>query len=990
MNLRTGLVSLIAVASFAQAPRAWEEPLRIPTYELGPDDPLPHFPYATRRPIYPYTRLDAITNRRIEKTYRALYVENEFLKVTVLPELGGKLYAIYDKTAGRDVLYTNHVVKYGLVGLRGAWTSGGVEWNFPDGHTVTTVSPVDYTLRTEPDGTACAVVGDTERIQRMQWAVAICLPPGVKRVETRVLLNNRREVPGRYWFWATAAAPATDDMRFVYPMREAYPHVFWPVFSFPVHRGVDLSLYREVPNALSLFARQSLRDFMGVYYEKSDWGIVHVADHRDVPGKKTWTWGTADSGAIWIEKLTDADGQYVEFQSGRYETQMRHEWMAPHRVERFTLYWYPVNKLGGPFTEANREAALRLAREGSRWTIALNVNRRYPDAELRVEAAGKPAVVRRVSLDPATPYRTEVDLPGVQRVTVRLLAAGREILRYASDTPLDGNPHFQPAQPPEKDPAAENSAEWAWLDGMEADKEDRVLAARAAYERALQRDPGFAPAHIALGLSYYRTGEYDKAARHLELALRRNPEAGDAHYYLGLVRRAQGRPWEAEHELWWCVRTGHRESVARYVLGEIALEAGRTEEAVRHLEQAALLDPRDVKARTVLALALRLGGRLEEARTRIEAVVAEAPLDYLALSEHARILRAAGAREQAERVERELWRLLAREPDSVLELAFDYLACGRKQEAGEVLEEGLKRHRDHPMLAYAAGRYDLGAKGDPAFVFPHRPEEIAVLQAAWKANPRDGRAAYYLGNALAANYRIEEAIARWRDAVRLDPSNALAHRNLGQALVRREETRAEAVACYQRAIKLWPAEHRLYVELSGVLAQMKDTQRRIELLESAPAEVRARSVVVQALAAAYIDAGRFTDAIPLLEKTHFVTGEGETSALALYRRAWRGRAAELAKAGRHEEAARAWLRAAEYPRNLGVGRPPVDETIREWVAAAEQFEAAGKMEEALAWWRKAAAAVVEIPTEPSKPSAELARLKARAAERVSSWKEAKR
>ncbi len=982
--MRLGFLLAAAALSYAaDASRVWEGTLTLPTYQLGAEDPLPVFPYMSRRPIYPYTRLDEITNRRVEKSWRAVFIENEFLRVTVLPELGGKLYAIYDKTASRDVLYTNHVVKYGLVGLRGAWTSGGIEWNFPDGHTVTTVSPVDYTLRTEAGGSACTVVGDTERIQRMHWAVAICLEPGLKRVQTRVLLNNRREIPGWYWFWATAAAPAADDMRFVYPMREAYPHVFWPVFSFPVHRGVDLSLYREVPNALSLFARRSYRDFMGVYYEKADWGVVHVADHREVPGKKTWTWGTADSGAIWVEKLTDTDGQYVEFQSGRYETQMKHEWLAPHRVESFTLYWFPVNRLGGPFSEANAEAAMRLVRDGDRWRVAVNVNRRLPNAELRLEAAGQVLFSRRLSLDPATPFHEAAELPGVPSVTARLMAAGREIIAYSSDTPLDGNPDFEPAKPPAADTPGQPSAEQAWLEGMEADKEGRLLQARAAYERALERDPGFAAAHIALGLSYYRTGEYDTAARHLEAALRRNPEGGDAHYYLGLVRRAQGREREAADELWWCVRTGHREALARYVLGEMALAAGRIAEAVGHLEQAALLEPRDLKARTALALALRLAGRADEARRRIEEVTATAPLDYWALSEQARILEAAGARDAAEKSRSELWRLLSREPDSVLELAFDYLACGRKQEAAEALEEGLKRHRNHPMLAYAAGRYEIAARGEVAYVFPHRVEEIVLLEAARKADPADGRAAYYLGNALAANFRIAEAIAAWREAIRLEPSNALAHRNLAQALAREEAGRAGAVTHYRRAIELWPQQHRLYVELAAVLARMNDHRARIELLEKAPPEVRDRSVVVQALAAAYIDAGRFGEAIPLLENTQFVTGEGETSALALYRRAWRGLAAEHQQAGRHEEAARAFLRAAEYPRNLGVGRPPLDETIREWVAAAESLEAAGRVQEALKWWRQAASAVVEVPTEPSKPPAELAELKARAIERLS-------
>jgi len=212
----------------------WEEPLVIPTYELGPPDPNPALlDDAGRRPIYPYPMLDSLTGKRIEKTYYAVYLENEYLKVTVLPEIGGHLYAIFDKTANRDVLYTNHVVKCGLAAIRGEWVSGGIEWNFPDGHNVTTVAPVDYAMRTEEDGSATVTVGDTERVQRMRWAVTIGLRPGRKVVETEVTLHNRRDVPGRYWFWATAAAHATDDLRFVYPMREAYPHAYGQFFLFP-------------------------------------------------------------------------------------------------------------------------------------------------------------------------------------------------------------------------------------------------------------------------------------------------------------------------------------------------------------------------------------------------------------------------------------------------------------------------------------------------------------------------------------------------------------------------------------------------------------------------------------------------------------------------------------------------------------------------------------------------------------------------------------
>jgi tetratricopeptide (TPR) repeat protein len=1004
-----------ARAQSGKSPRVWEAPLSIPTYELGAPDPNPALLDWQRRkwrPVYPYPMMDTLTTRRVEKNYKAVYLENEYLKVTVLPELGGHVYAIFDKTAGRDVLYTNHVVKYAMVAIRGAWVSGGIEWNFPDGHTLTTVSPVDYATRMEADGSAAVVVGDTERVQRMQWSIVMRLRPGSKALETEVTLNNRRETPGRYWYWSTAAAPATDDMRFVYPMRETYPHAFWPVYSFPREKGVDIGTYREVRNELSLFARNSKRDFFGVYYEKSDWGIVHVADHRELPGKKTWTWGTDESGRIWIDKLTDADGQYVEFQAGRFETQMEHEFLAPHRVERFTEYWFPVNRLGGGFDEATRDAAVNVTVEGARAVISANANAKFDDAELAVESGGRRLHSDTVDLDPAKTHTASVNIPadaaGKPLVVTLREKGGRELLRYSTDTPADGNPDFRPATRPLPDPPAPASAEQAYVEGVAFDKKSNERAARAAFAEALRRDPGFAPAHAALGLSLYRGGEYDAAAGHLEKALSRNKDAGDAHYYLGLVRRAQGRTVEAAERLMWSVRAGHRESVARYVLGEMALASGDTGVALEHLQQSVMLDPRDVRARTVLAMAERVAGRLESAQQRIDAVAWESPLDYLALSEQHEIHRARGNEAKARGAQGELWRLLSREPDSVLELALDYLAAGRLAEGRGVLEEGVRRAgaqggQPYAMLHYALGyfyekagdaararaEYALGAKGDTAFVFPHRVEELEVLRAASAANPRDGRAAYYLGNVLASKGRGEEALAAWREAVRLDPLNGVARRNFARALWVVAGKKDEGAAEYERAIAAAPEDFHLYVELDRLLAELGATPRRIKLLEGAPEAVSTRSPVVQALASAYVEAGRFGDAAALLERTQFTSGEGEFAALGLYRRAHLGLAREHQRAGRHAEAAREFLRATEYPKNLGAGAPSMQSQAREYVAAAGEFEAAGVREEAERLWRRAADEPLNSPTQPSEPWSEHYYFKAVALEHVGRREEAR-
>lgn len=988
-------LSLSGVTSAQSPTRVWEAPLTIPTYELGPPDPNPPLFGTRRRPVYPYSMLDTLTNRKIDKSYNAVFLENEYLRVTVLPELGGKLYAIYDKTAKRDVLYTNHVVKYAMVGIRGAWTSGGIEWNFPDGHTLTTVSPVDYVTRTEEDGSAAVIVGDTERVQRMQWAVAIRLRPGRKFVETEVTLNNRREVPGRYWYWATAAAPATDDMRFVYPMREAYPHAFWPVFSFPKHNGVDLSTYREVTNYLSLFARDSKRDFFGVYYEKSDWGIAHVADRHELPGKKTWTWGTDEAGQIWVDKLTDSDGQYVEFQAGRFETQMEHEFIAPHRVERFTEYWFPLDKLGGGFHKVTKDAALRAEVIGDQAHIAVNVSAKFDDAQLIVavgDGSNKPIQTSRVNLSPETPFTTTVKLPAPMVVVVRVRAKdGRELVHFYTDSVRDGNDNFKPATRPTPDNTPP-SAEKAYLAAQAADKKSNELAARAAYQEVLKLDPGYSPAHIALGLSFYRTGEYDRAAEHLDAARRRNRDAGDAHYYLALVRRAQNRIGDAIEQLMWCVRTGHRESVARYVLGEIHLASDSIGQALEQLTQAVRLDPRDLKARTMLAIAERRAGKLDAAQARIDEVVREMPIDYLALAEQHKIYEAGGKKDEAERVFKQLARLLRREPDAALELAFDYLSAGQVQDALRAAQmvvmtapvDYLTTDIFNPVVCYAvvylleqSGRtedrqtlFRACNKGNFAYVFPHRLEEVTILQAALKANPDDGRAAYFLGNALASKLRFKEALEAWRVAVQFDSQNAVAHRNYARALAQVEGKNEEAVVAMERALALTPDDHHLYVELDQLLAGMKQTEHRIKLLEGASEKARARPALLQSLAAAYVDAGRFADAIRVLEQNTFTSGEGEGAALGIYRRAQLALAKQHQQAGRHAEAAAAFIKATEFPRNFGVGREAMRSQAREYVAAAREFELAGQSDEAAKWWRRAADEALNSPTQPEEPWSE--------------------
>ena len=1013
------IVSQAAAQSSKDSPRVWEAPLVIPTYELNAPNPYPALLDWQRRkwrPVYPYPFLDSLGTEKTNKTWKAVYLENEYLKVTVLPELGGHVYQIFDKTLNRNIIYSNPVMKYAMVALRGAWVSGGIEWNFPDGHTLTTVAPIDYVMRTEADDSAALAVGDTERVQGMQWQIILRLRPGTRVLESEVTLNNRRVVPGRYWYWSTAGAPAAPDLRFNYPMREAYPHAFWPVFKFPIEKGVDIGRFSEVPNFLSLFARDSKRDYFGVYYEKSDWGVVHVADHRELPGKKTWTWGTDDNGDIWIDKLTDGGGQYVEFQGGRFETQMEHQFIAPHRVEHFFEYWFGVQQMGGAWNEATRDAALRIGLQGNHATVSLAATKRLEQVQLTIANGDKQVSATRLDLDPAKLFTTTIDVPSPQQSIDLTLRSndGRVLLQYRTDSPVDNNPDFKPATRPITDPKNVASAEQSYVEALAFDKKSKEREARQAYSEALKRDPGFAPAHIALGLSFYRSGEYEIAATHLEAALARNKDAAEAHYYLGLVQRALGQTSEAEDHLLWLVRSGYRESVARYVLGEIALANRDTKKALQQLQQAVRLDPRDLKARTVLSLAERLDGNIESAFARINQVAKELPIDYLALREQSLISKAAGNSENEKTATDQLRHLLSREPDAVLELAFDYVAVGQPREAIDVLEDAIRNgpsgilpvdnKRIHPMLYYTLGylyeksgqherarnQFALGMKGDPAFVFPHRVEEIQILRAALAANANDGRAAYYLGNVLAAMNRDKEALAAWREAVKLDQTNSIAQRNYARALWIISQSKEEAATQYQRAISVSPNDFRLYIEFDKLLADMGATERRIKLLEGAPSAVLAQSGVVQSLAGAYIDAGRFAEAAALLEKTTFTSGEGEDAALGLYRKAHLGMARKYRDAGDHLKAASEFAAVTEFPRNFGVGRPAMQSQAQYYVAAAREYESAGKSDEAERWWQRAATEQLNPPSQPEEPWSEHYYYKAVALDHVGRKAEARK
>lgn len=971
----------VTAPALGQTVKAWQGTMEIPTYLLGEEDSNPAFPLGRHR-IYPYTMLDDLTDHRENKSYRFIGLENEYLKVIVLPDVGGRLYSVYDKVAKREVFYRNNVMKYGLVALRGAWISGGVEFNFPDGHTVITVSPVAATFRQNADGSATAVVGSEDWTTGMLWEVALTLRPGTARVEQHVTLFNPAPEPHLYWYWANAAVPATPDMQFIYPMREAFPHSL-SVWSYPGHDGVDYSWYKNVRQPTSLFGRQVQRDFFGAYYHDSDFGVVHVADYHDVPGKKIWTWGVAGDGLIWTGLLTDQDGPYNEIQSGRYETQLNYEFMAPRRVESWTEYWYPVHGLGGGFVEAEPQLALN-----ARFLAGADV--RKPQVELALSPAANIAGAKvtvklgartlsefDATLKPLAAAKFTVNVDDLERAKRQLEVEvrtpdGKPVLSWSAAEPVDGNPDFVPAadrpvSPPK--PADQLTVEELFLRGVDQEKHGEGAEAQETYQQVLERDPAYIPALLKLAWQAYQSADFPRAENFVARAVSRNAFDPRVHYVAGVIYRAVQRWTLAEDAFWAAIHYGGPPAPAFAQLGELAVRQKRYAEAAKLLERALSYAPEDALAKADLAVALRREGNLEEANKVVEAVLAETPLLPFARAERWRI--SAAQRQSTSSASADWAKPFPTDVQNYLEVAAWYRGLDDLASADAVLESAVASFQPSdlsPLVYYylasdarregrdnAAADYAKQAQSaNLAKVFPNRLEDALVLQEALRKQPVDPHGQYFLGNFLFAHGRYDDASKLWVQALGEGFEYPVLMRNLGLYALEVKKDLAGAAGFYESAVRLDPNEYRYYVDLDEIYFRMNATARREKLFASAPPAVLERDTVLVRRALLAIQEKHYDRALEALRNHRFKPWEGGAIVRQIFVEANLQKGRQALAAGKFGEAEAAFRQALEYPENLGVGKPDKPHNAAAWYWLGECLAGQQKAGAAQEAWREAA------------------------------------
>ncbi|EDY81449.1 tetratricopeptide repeat domain protein [Verrucomicrobiia bacterium DG1235] len=937
----------------------------LPTYPLGEPEKNPLFfekrvYQGSNGKVYPLPFIDKVYDEPVDREYQLVTLENEYVYLEMLPEIGGRIFKGQDKTnEDYDFFYRQDAIKPALVGLAGPWLSGGVEFNWPQHHRPGTYMPTDVFIEEEADGARTVWMSEIDPLQRMKGMHGVRLRPGSSLVELRVRLFNRTPVTQTFLWWANVAAKVHDNFQSFFPPDVHYvaDHAVRAMSSFPEAKndyyGVDyagrsgandLSWYKNIPVPTSYMVCDTQGGFFGGYDFNKQGGFVHVANRHLSPGKKQWTWGNHEFGWAWDRELTDEGGPYVELMAGVYtDNQPDFSYLLPYETKTFSQYWWPIQKTG-PVQEANEEMALRLVvRKDRTIEAALNVSRVQVGLRIRMTEADIVILDTELDLAPGDLWAsTEYALAGESAHRLEFSVydqSGKTLGRYRPAAEGEKRERRREVAVEPEEAEAIESVEKLFLVGEHLEQYRHPTRDPEVYwKEGLKRDAGDARCHLALGKAALKRGEFVEARTHFDAAIARytrhhpNPSSGEAHYYAGLSRRYLGQFEEAYALFFRATWNYEWRSAAYYELGCIDFAKGRFTAARNQARSSLETNTKNNKAGVLLALALMELGELENAREALDEVLKRDALDPWANYEAAR--QSGG--------DLEAFRLRFRnDAQTVLDLVFEYASLGAFEKAESLLEWHLSAasvavatpnplERSQMTLYCLAWLRDRMGKSSSSevlgkanaqssdYFFPSRWEEQLVLEWACSKSMAD-LPRFGLGNYYCDKRRHEDAIRVWVEAVEGDTKIATVHRNLGIAYwnCRRDSTQARAF--YQGAIELDQSDARLLFEYDQLRKRIgDDLSERLATLEANRDLVMSRDDACVEYVSLLNESFRHEDALALLTSRRFHPWEGgEGRVLRQFTAAKIGLGKASLKDGDFERALSYFEEAFDTPENLG-------------------------------------------------------------------------
>lgn len=804
-----------------------QEKVTIPTYEISEYDKNPMFLekrvyQGSSGRVYPHPVCEGVSDVKTDKEYNAIFLENDYILVMILPEIGGKIQRLYDKTNGYDAVYYNEVIKPALVGLAGPWISGGIEFNWPQHHRPSTFDPTDYTIEENADGSVTVWVGETEKMFHTKGMAGFTVYPDKAYLEIKGQVYNPTDRPQTFLWWANPAVAVNDYTQSIFPpdVHAVMDHGKRAVSKFPIADGeyykvnyapgTDISRYKNIPVPTSYMAYHSDFNFIGNYDYQKQAGLLHIADHHVSPGKKQWTWGNGDFGKAWDRNLTDENGPYIELMTGMFtDNQPDFTFLKPYEEKSFVQYFMPY-KAVGEISNASTDMAVNMTISDDKIDLVFYTPSGI-NAEVELTADGEAIYTDTLNLKTAEVFETSVNADTAnKKIVCAVKKDGKEIL---SCTPVKtSEPVPSPAEEiPE--PEKLETTEKLFLAATHLEQyRHATYSPEPYYLEGLKRDASDIRLNNGYGKYLYNKGRFEESIKYFNAAIKsstwKNPNPYDCepYYNLGLALKMTGKLDKAFDAFYKAVWDGNMQDKAFYQLSCIAAGRGDYEEALGYIEKSLARGLHNLKGRLLKTALLRLTGRTDEAIAFANETVKIDALDH-------------GARY-------ELYKLTGEGLDTVkaimrgdnhnyVELALGYKNAYLNEEAAAVLS--LAPNDNEPMAHY----YKFALTGDTAelekaenssslYCFPNRIEDIGVLQYA--VDNGGNYAAYYLGNLFYDKLRWEESVALWQSCA--DKINLpTVYRNLSLAYYNKMNDADKAKASMEKAFSMDKTDARVFFEL---------------------------------------------------------------------------------------------------------------------------------------------------------------------------------
>lgn len=927
--------------------KAWKEKVVIPTYEVGAPEKNPIFLekrvyQGSSGVVYPYPVIESIADEKYDKEWNAVFIENEYIKVMVLPELGGRIQMAYDKIKQRHFVYYNHVIKPALVGLAGPWISGGIEFNWPQHHRPSTYMPVDCNIEEHADGSVTVWVNETERMFHQKGRAGFTLRPGCAYLEIKGVLFNPTDVPQTFLWWANPAVAVNEHYRSVFApdINAVFDHGKRAVSSFPIatgtyykmdySSGVDIANYKNIFVPTSYMGVNSKYDFEGGYEFDTQAGMLHVASHHVSPGKKQWTWGNGDFGRAWDRCLTDDDGPYIELMAGVFtENQPDFSWLMPYEEKEFTQYFLPYRELG-VVKNATKDLLLNIEEDGEE-TVRIKVfatSRQVVTLRL-TDKDGRELLKKEVEISPEKIFEETVDKGDVDFEWLKLefIRNGRVVMTWEQES--DEIRPIPDAAEAALLPHEVKTVEQLYLTGLHLEQyRHATYSPIDYYEEGLRRDSDDVRCNNAMGLWYIRKGRFDKAEKYLSKAVgilkKRNPNPydGEPIYNLGLALKYQGRWDEAYEQFYKSTWNGAWQAAGFYACALISCRRNSFEDALYEVERALRCNWHNPKARALKAAVLLKMGRTEEAVSLCKESLKIDNFNYGCMF----LMGNSGS----------MIELMHGNPHNFDELALEFCEAGLWDEAVAVWNlakaEGAMTAMTHYYLGWALLQqgdlkaaeceFESGKSASPDFVFPNRLEAILALRSALDIIGPDANACHFLGNLFYDKRQYDIAIEYWERAAELNPSLPTTWRNLALAYYNKRADAALALKCMEKAFSLDESDSRILMELDQLYKKLqRPHSERLAFLRQHGELISKRDDLVLEEITLLNQTGGFDEAKKKLDAHIFHPwegGEGKVPAQYQFARV------ELAKQAIQEthfpEAVRLLEECLEYPHNLGEGK----------------------------------------------------------------------